>query len=162
MNEEPNIIPGGPGIKTSEFLGSALAVVANVIGVLVIMGLIPKNDQESISAAVAAVLTGGCMVFANAIILWNYIKSRLTLKVQASENLRDAAFHASQAGLPLPSSAPGDFRNMNLAKLWPMAKPWLLMAVGVLGFFPGGAKAKVIIEAVITKIDEIVVANPNI
>lgn len=163
MDQETSIIPGGPGIKTSEFLSSSIGIAANLIGVLVIMGIIPKNDQEPLSTAIASVITGGCMVFANAVIVWNYIKTRMALKAQASENIRDAAFHISQVDeTPAPCFIPDNLKKMNLSKLWPMAKPWMLMVMKLLNFLPGGAKAKVVIEAVMNKIDEIIVSNPNI
>lgn len=167
------------GINTSEFKATVGGVILNVIAIMVIMGLIPKSDQENITAALMAVLSGGLMVFANGWVVVNYIKAMVATKSEQLRSERFAVYSTveqstkifaetgllqAESGLggPMKLTAPGSSVGTSLRTIWPVAKTVLQSLLVFAVFVPWGGRAKTIIEALIVAIDNLLATNPNI
>ncbi len=69
-----------PGYLTTEFY---IAAASQLLGLLVMMGVISGTDKTTLEGAVSAAITAVGTLIGSAIIAWQYIASRTTQKVQA-------------------------------------------------------------------------------
>ena len=94
--EEPVPVPGGPGIKSSEFVATMAALVANVIGMLVVMGFVASRDQTALVNSIQGIIAALALAGGNVVALWKYVSSRQELKEKALE------IQALRLGMKLP------------------------------------------------------------
>lgn len=66
-----------PGYLTTEFW---LTLSAQVIPLLVIFGLIPDSDKDSVGQFISSAIAQASAFIASAIAIWKYIQSRLEVK----------------------------------------------------------------------------------
>jgi hypothetical protein len=87
-----------PGWKTSEFAAVVVTVVTNLIAILVVMGLVPVNDQSGLTQALSAIIGGAVAIISNGAIVWKYVQSRTQVKTAVAHlraNLALEKYHAS-------------------------------------------------------------------
>ena len=66
-----------PGWKTTEFW---LAVTTQVIGLLVVTGIMNPTSAHTVGDAVSNSISSAASIIANAVIVFGYVKSRNELK----------------------------------------------------------------------------------
>ena len=74
-----------PGYLTTEFW---LALAAQLITLLVLFGVVPETDKDTLQSVIATAIEHSAAVIANAVILWKYIQSRLEVKVTSLNGIR--------------------------------------------------------------------------
>lgn len=68
------------GFATSEFATTAGTIIANLVGLFVMLGKLPAGDQSRVTEmVVGGVVAAGAFV-ANAVAAWRYIQSREAVK----------------------------------------------------------------------------------
>ncbi len=87
------------GIFTTEFWISAAGMVGNVVLVLVILGVIHKEDQQSWTMTLTEFVTALGTVVINGAVIWRYISSRELLK---AEYLKASSPNGNGNGHSLP------------------------------------------------------------
>ena len=65
------------GWKTTEFW---MALISQVIALLVLLGVIARGEASNLEAAVSNVMQATFALVANAIVVWQYIRSRTAIK----------------------------------------------------------------------------------
>lgn len=85
-----------PGWKTSEF---AVVLVTQIITILVLVGVIPAQDQTMLTTSVTEIVAAMTTVIANAVVVWKYIQERTTLKTSLSLPVEEKP----KAYIPTPS-----------------------------------------------------------
>ena len=71
-----------PGWQTSEFW---LTAAMQIIGLLVVVGVIAVGDKATVEGAVAEGIKAIFALATNALVLWKYIQSRGEVKVEAAK-----------------------------------------------------------------------------
>ena len=66
-----------PGIKTTEFW---LTLAAQIIAMLVIVGVVSSTDQQTVETAVGDAIKAVGALAASVITLWRYVQGRIELK----------------------------------------------------------------------------------
>lgn len=69
-----------PGWKTTEFW---MTLLTQLVGLLVILGVISTQDRASIEGALSSAITAVVTLIAQVSVLWKYIQDRTQLKMEA-------------------------------------------------------------------------------
>lgn len=84
---------------TPEFWTMAATAVTNIIAVLALIGWLDRENVESLTKAITAIIAASQVIAVNALLVWKYISSKQAVKTQvvaAKLRLAEDAVYAAR------------------------------------------------------------------